>query len=457
MAESNLGTGGAQAINGASPPAPIARDVSPIVAGNDSYNIDALKAFSEAETAEFERQNPELFKPKPSKKEREAKRAEVEPEEIAAEDTEDSVEGEVQAEEASDESSEEKEEKEVKEPAEDEAEEISAEEAEKIDHRKYVVAKDGEKSLKIPKQALVDIKIDGKIESLPLKEVLNRASGAVHIEREASRIGRERKALEVERAEWREKAENTKQNMETLQELIQNAGPEEVAAYFAHLKGEDPNVMFNSIIQNALKYAEQFEGLTEREVQLLNENRKYKLDQFIASKRAKANEAKQAQEAEKRQMAEEAKRRNVTSEDWNKYSAELLERMKSGELDREISSPKDVFDYIDERKREMKVEAAIGGVQKSLLRDSEFKTRVAEAVVIIEATRKRVMSPEEVKALVRHAAELDKKALSDTLNQKASRAVKSGFATSQNGKSPKPKNDEGPLTLRDHWDKLRGT
>lgn len=449
MSDSNLGAGGSQPVNGAIQQ-PQIRDVQAIVNGNDSYDIDALKTFSEAQSLEYEKQHPELFKPKPSKKQKETERAEkqIEPEEIAGEADDDSEEepipegGNTEGEEAKESS--------------DEPEELLAEEMEKVDHRKYVVAKDGEKSLKIPKGAMVDIKVDGKIETVPLKEILNRASGAIHIEKETSRLGRERKALEVERNQWQQKAQTVKENMDTLQELIANSGPEEVAAYFAHLKGEDPNVMFNSIIQNALKYAEQFKDLTEREIQLLNENRKYKLNQIIASKKAATAETKQAQEAERQQMVEEMRKRNISPEDWNKYTAEMLARAKSGEIDPDVSSPKDVFDYIDGRKREIKVESAITSVNKALLRDSEFKTRVAEAVVVIEASRRRVMSPDEIKSLVKFAAKENNVALSDALNQKAARVSKSGHAISQNGKSPKPKIDEGPYTLREHWDKLRG-
>lgn len=437
--ETNLGTGGA-----ISKPAPI-------VNGADSYDIDALKAFSEAETAELEKQQPELFKAKPSKKQKQ----EEEPEEVAQSDGEDEAAPELPEEDA--EAEREADKPESKEEAEELPEEVGDEE---VDTRSWVVAKAGDKSLKIPKGALVDIKVNGKLESLPLKEVLNRASGALHIERETSRLGRERKALEADQSKWREKAQVVNDNMQILQELCETGTPEEVAAYYAHIAGKDPNTIFNSIIENALKYAQQYEGLTEREIALQNENRKFRLQQLIESKRSQRAQAQAQAEQQRKSEAERVsnlcKRKNITGEQFSRYSDELA-RMSDAELQEmgiEIT-PESVTDYIVKRRLEEGVQSAITAVNKALLKDSEFRDRIAEAVTVIEATRKRVMSPREVQDLVKFEAERDKKALSDTLSRKADRAVKAG-ATSKNGKSQKQDKDEGPLTLRQHWDNLRG-
>lgn len=448
---SNLGNpGNASVTPAASTPAPIATpDTSPL--GTDVLDMDAMKEFSRSQAEQKLAKDPNIFGIiKGKKNEKESKEPEVE------ETLDEEVEGEDGAEEAPlpDAAKDSDDEEDSEDEEEGSPEEVA--DGEEVDGRKYVVAKAGDKALRIPKGATLEVKVNGKIEPITVQEALNRASGVIHIERETARIGRDSKALEQKQSDFSNKARIVNENASILMELCEKGSPEDVAGFYAQLLGKDPNEVYEGIIRNALIEAQKYEGLTEPQIRLMHENRRLKLERDIAARRAHSAQLTKTQETERNAVVSEMKKRGVSSEDWDKYANEAATRLKAGEIDLEIKSAYDVLNYIVERKHEDKVDSAITSVDKNLARDSNFRGRISEAVSKTEALHKRVMSPKEVQAFVKQAVEIDRKAFSDTLSKKADRVVKSGRPTSQNGKPQKQEKKRGPFTLQEHYDRVNG-
>ena len=296
-----------------------------------------------------------------------------------------------------------------------EDDEVREEENVEQEPREVLKLKDGEKELEIPKDAMVEVKVSGKLESMTLQEALNKASGAVHIERETSRLGRERKEFE-----------DTITNMnQTVAKLNEAADPFDFAATLAELQGKDPDEMYANLLQNVAKEVQRYQTMSPEQINA--ELHQKKLERKLSDYERK--EATQRETQEKQASREEfhssLTEQGIEVNEFEETLSDLALKAKNGEemgfgLD-SIDNPdeNDIVDYILAKKLDDRVMSAVNSVNKDLGSQTEFINKVKKAVIQTEVLNGgKQLSPKEVSYVVQQAFELDNKALSESLSRK---------------------------------------
>jgi hypothetical protein len=425
-----------------------------IIKAGDNLDFEALREFSAAETEKELAVDPDKFKSPITKEKKEKKTALAKP----LNDLEDEVaEEESSEEEESEETPEEDEQGDEEEEEEDGTEEEASEDEEEAPapkkSSKAVKVKDGGKEVEISRTALVPVTVDGKVKEIPLADVLQEYSGRFHFQQESSKLGRERKTFEEERTKFTKEAETINENINLLYEAAQGSSPEQVVEIYAMLTGRDPNEVMENIVVNAIQFAKEYAELTPEQRKLKNEYRRLKFQKDLTERRAEKSARVQKTQAEQAKVLEALKSRGLTNEDWISAAAELKDKLEAGEL--ESVSPFDVVEHAAKMKRASQVTEAISQVDKSLLDDNDFKTRVVAAVVQTEELTGSKMKPGEIRRMVQVVREDSNKRFKERLSRKADRAQRGNAAISESAKSRKHV-ETGPLTLGDHFSRVYG-
>lgn len=426
---------------------PVATNVQKIDAANDQFDMEAMKEFSLDETDTIEKANQgQGDHVNPNKRKQVAEDEDEEEIEEDDSDSEDDLSEDDDGEEGDSEGEDD--------DAEDSDSEDEEETDEAIDDKKSIVAKAGEKEIKIPKNAKISLKINGKVEQLPLQEVINKASGAVNLERETSNLGREKKKFEAERDSHKKKWSDLQQNIEFINEITSEGTLEDICEFVGAQQGKEPSQVMTELLQKVEGYVTQFEGMTEREKTLYNENRKYKFAKKREAKLAEAAKRNSTMETEIADVRKELASHGLTDEDWIAEAEEIQQLIKSGELDEEP----DAFEIVDravQRKSKANVINAISSVSKNLATNDKFVTKVLKAVASAEQLTGEKFSSKELQKLVSTVVGQKKNGLSESLSRKVDKANKAGKTNSKNASSRK-QGKQSAMTLRDHQNRMAG-
>lgn len=397
------------------------------------FDMNSMKEFSLQETEREE----QLIKEKEKTNEKE-------------DDSEESIDEEADKESDKEESSEEVEESDVlEEDSSDESEEDESDESDKD----FIVAKSGNKTIKVPKEAKFAVKIDGKIEELTAQECINKASGAINIERQTSQLGRERKQLVEEKTQWKGQVAKYQENLSFLTKLTEEGTLEDVCEFFGSISGKEPTQVIEDLMTRVHDYVEQFSQMTEREKQLYNENRRYKFKQSLEESSKQQTSIKAKQEAEIEEVRKELKSLGLNDEDWINAAEEIQAKLRSGELDAEMDAF-EIIDYAAKKKVESNVITAITSVSAEVAKDETFVKKVLKAVTTAEQLSGDKFSPKELRELVKNAVQQKKNGLSESLSRKVAKAEKSGKTSSKSAISRKQGKDSGPISINDHRARL---
>ncbi len=401
---------------------------------DEGFDVSALRDISVAESVEEEKSTPE-------------ESSEEGEEDTEADDSGSDGEGETEAEdtEVSGETEETSDTETKEEP----------EEAKKVDETKpskFLEAKKGEKAYKIPLDAQVSVKVDGKDVQMPISEVIKKASGVVHIEKETSKLGREKKKLDTDKAKWQEETDLINSNVQALMEM---QDPFEFCSYYGQLTGKDPQAIFEGMVKKTQEYLEKFSSMTETERRLEAENRKLRINQKHREAREKRSQETQKQSQERQAVESALKNEGLTMDDFRSSLEEMQEKIANeeslgAEFDNlETLTPNDVIKYTISKQLHERTIDAIMGVNKELANEADFIDRIKKALYSTERLHGK-MSSTEVRSFVKAALDVDKKHLSENLSKK----VKSK-TTSKPVRSDKEE-DEGPATFQEYLEKRGG-
>ncbi len=344
-------------------------------------------------------------------------------------------------------------------PAEEaeEEEEEGEEEPEAAEEKKFVTAKDKDgKEIKIPKDALIEVKVDGKTEMMTAQDIINKASGAQQVERQLTNLGHERVKLQKERQIFDEEATVTRDNLEILTDIARNQSPQDFVLYYSMLTGQNADTVMQDMIKQAIVEAERFSGMTPRERELYNENRQFKFSQEQRKREEARHAQKQTSNQERAQVDAILTENGLEMADFLAAAHDVKARIESGELKGKYSA-KDIAEYAVTYKSETSVSDAISAVDKALLKDKAFVSKVTKARIAGEVSGER-FTPKELQALVKRIKEHQTKGISESLSKKVDRHVSSGKTNSQsaNSRNQEKSNAGSSVTLADHRDRLYG-
>lgn len=413
-------------------------NVPSVVDRNDNVDMDALKAFSQAQRLRRQEANVQALKQKiPEKAEVSAEQEEEETEEtLETKGGDPSGKGEEESTEESDQ---------------EDSEEVDLDllgDEEQIDGRRYVVATAGDKSFKLPKGAKLSIEVDGETKSLPVSEVMRLASGNLHVEQKTSELGRRESQLKQKETAVLNKYNEFHDRLQVLVEAANGGHPEEVVALFAEMSGQDPNKAFENLIASALEHAEQLAGLTERERQLQNELRRFKFAQKVSKKAEEREQKQNATARDKARVEAKLTANGLTWKDWFDTAHEVKAKIESGEIT-ETPSGLQIVDIALRKSHQAKVKSAISKVSKKLEGKENLFKEISSIVLKTEAIAGSPMTADEIAELVRVKKERYKAALHESLSRKAELAKKAGSPISKPANSKQVKK-KSATTLADH-------
>ena len=325
------------------------------------------------------------------------------------------------------------------------------------DGKKYLSGKtkDG-KSYKIAKDAEVEIKVAGKLQSVTVQQLIDRASGAINVERENSELGRRRQKFEQEVQTWHQSMDEMNDNLAMINNIATNGTPEELVQYYGLLTNQDPAKLMEQMVGRMIKHAEQLENMTDREREMYSELQKRRFREGIAELHSKRNEKNQAHAKEKAEVESALKEDGLTWDDFFAAANDVKQKLAEGKLSGKFSAM-DIVEYASSLRYENSVKLAIKSVDKSLLYNGDFVDRITKVVALAEAKTGKKVTPAEIQAVIRHEIGAKSKGISESLSRKVDRAVKSGKTNSQlaNSRNQEKRTDEA-VTLASHRERLWG-
>ena len=309
------------------------------------------------------------------------------------------------------------------------------------------------KEVKVPKDAEVELKIDGKKEKMTLQEALNQASGKIHVHRELNRVRERETKLETSISDFRAETAKVNANAEALLEI---KDPYELCEYICDLKGGDPDQMFQDMLRNTVEHYQRYSKMTETELQQDRKLRRYERMERQRNAELKQSEAVKASTQKEQQLVETLKEEGFEKEQFFSTLDELKQKADNGEelgfgLD-SIENPTedDIIDYMAAKDLHDRVTNGVTKLSADLTSDTAFIEKAKQALLRYESLSGK-MNQAEVDSFVRQALELDNKALSESLSRKAKKA-KSKPVNSQEQEFDE---DEGPGSLEELNNSLR--
>jgi len=239
------------------------------------------------------------------------------------------------------ESEEESEEDEVSEE-EGEEEELAA----KKDIKKLRI-RQSEGLFNIEAEATIPVKVDGKMEEVPIQELVNNYSGKTAWDKKFTEIGKEKKALEVEKAALTKQKDSllTHLNEALLPIKDVNKNPLDSLLYLVEMSGEDPYTAYRRIMEHNLEELGTLLDMSETERELFFHKKKDDLHSNVARKRQEKQQKEQAFNQAIQKVDSLRQSHNVTEDQFVDASEELEEIYKASGLDVDSITEESIVDY----------------------------------------------------------------------------------------------------------------
>jgi hypothetical protein len=186
-----------------------------------------------------------------------------------------------------DEEEESEEEESEEEGFEEEEEEIQVKKDEEKKDSKKLRMRMGEELFNVDSDASFKVKVDGKNEDVPLQELINNYSGKTAWDKKFTEIGKEKKTLEVEKAQVTRQSEELKAHVaKALAPLrTKDGNPMDSLLYLVEMSGDDPYNAYRRIMESNLGELGRLMDMGDVERELYFHKKKDELYSDVAKKR----------------------------------------------------------------------------------------------------------------------------------------------------------------------------
>lgn len=270
------------------------------------------------------------------------------------------------------------------------------------------------KEIKVPKDGKITIPVGGKKEELTFQEVVNRASGAINIERENSALGRKKK-------EFKDHVSRVEADLEALSAMDD---PYEIAEYIAELQGKDSTKLFEEMVEKTAQFLARRAKMTPEQVEADRQHRKDKMRLKKYESEAKAREHQETVEKNRAALETELKDLGFTLQDYAHTIDFIIEKVKEGKaeelgIDKDTQPTKDdIIDFMVEADIEKRLDSAVEKINPRLKEDGGVLKDLRRAIIKTESLTGR-MSEAEVEELIKIYVQDEAKATSESLSRKA--------------------------------------
>jgi hypothetical protein len=266
---------------------------------------------------------------------------------------------------------EDEEEEEEVEESDEESEEEKSEEEESEEEKKpksKLRMRMGDELYNVDSDATLPVKIDGKVENVPVQELINNYSGKTAWDKKFTEIGKEKKALEFEKsqitAQKNKLVEHVNNALIPLKDPAKN--PLDSLLYLVEMSGEDPYTAYRRIMEANLEELSSLMDMTETERELHFHKKKDELHGKVAKQR----QAKAQEEQSFNQISQKVdalrQAHNVSEDEFVEASEELETLFTESKLDPESITPEQVVDYASLKPHIAKVKQLIGPYEENI-------------------------------------------------------------------------------------------
>lgn len=199
----------------------------------------------------------------------------------------------------------------------------------------------------IDSQSTMPVKIDGKVEEVPVQELINNYSGKTAWDKKFTEIGKEKKTLEFEKSEIQNQknilTDHVNKALTPLKDPSKN--PLDSLLYLVEMSGEDPYAAYRRIMEANLEELTSLIDMDETERELYFHKKKDELHGKVAKQRNERLTKEQTFNQVVQKVNQLRQAHNVTEDEFVEASEELEESFKAQGLDANSITEEQVVDF----------------------------------------------------------------------------------------------------------------
>lgn len=205
----------------------------------------------------------------------------------------------------------------------------------------------GDELFNVDSDASFKVKVDGKTEEVPLQELINNYSGKTAWDKKFTEIGKEKKAVEFEKAQITKERDYLTQSVQKVLEPLKqkNGNPLDSLMALVELSGEDPYNAYRRIMEANLEEVGKLLDMTEVEQELYFHKKKDELYSSIAKKRHQKVQEEQSFNQVLQKVDSLRQTYNVTEDEFVDASEELEALYSGAGLDVNTITEEMIVDY----------------------------------------------------------------------------------------------------------------
>lgn len=206
---------------------------------------------------------------------------------------------------------------------------VDTEEAE----RKLLKVKRGESTYDIPEDGVVEVKVDGKTQEVPIAELRNNYSGRKHLQEQYESFKTERETFTQDR-------NDLQSALDTAHDLLVTKGDlKGFVVYAAELMGTDPVQVWREMKSSLPKVGDGMDEASQKALDLEDELDLYKRREETAKRRAESQKVQEDFQTRKTKVQETQK---ISDEQYERLKGELF---KTGRFSEDDLTPELVGEY----------------------------------------------------------------------------------------------------------------
>lgn len=242
------------------------------------------------------------------------------------------------------------EESEDEESEEEESEEEEAKEEDKPEDKKpkaKLRMRMGDELFNVEADATFPVKIDGKVENVPVQELINNYSGKTAWDKKFTEIGKEKKNLEYEKANIESQKNRLVEHIKNALDPIKDANknPLDSLLYLVEISDGDPYATYRRVMEANLEELTSLMDMSETERELHFMKKKDELQGKVAKQRQEKQQKAESFNQVRQKVDALRQAHNLSIDDFVEASDEYEELIREAGLDVKNITEEQVVEY----------------------------------------------------------------------------------------------------------------
>lgn len=255
--------------------------------------------------------------------------------------------------------------------------------------RKILKAKLNDSEIDLDEEAMVPVKINGKEEMVPVKELLGNYSGKVAWDKKFTEIGQREKSIKS--MEFR-----AKQAADSLKSVFEEQDETKRMFKMATMAGVDPVTFRKNFLESNINLLEKWYGMSEdeRKADALAYEAQY--HKHRADTLDSTYKEQESQRALQQKVAELRASHQISEDEFTSYSDQVEQAVAQGNLDKSFLAPEKIIETIKKDQLWNAVDTAIQGLNLTW----NEQERGNKILKIVEDAHQMGFKPEDMAEMV---------------------------------------------------------